>query len=102
MPSKSRDVTLPLYCALRRSHLECCIQLWSPQHRKDIDLLEKVQKRPIKIIRGLEHLCYEDRLKEFGLFGLEKRRLREDLIVAFQYFKGGLKEGRREAFYQGL
>jgi len=41
-----------------RHHLESCIQLWSPQHRKDMDVLEWVQRRATKIIREPEHLSY--------------------------------------------
>ena len=71
MDSRAREVIVPLYSTGLRPHVEYCIHFWGLQHRKDVRLLDSVQR----ILSGLEHLSYEDRLKGLGLFSQEKRRL---------------------------
>ena len=84
---RSKEVVLPLYNSLVRPHLEYAVQFWSPQLRKDIDRLERIQERATKLIYNVRHKSYQRRLEDLKLFSLEKRRLRGDLIQTFKILK---------------
>ena len=85
---KGKKLIIPLYKAIVRPHLEYCIQAWRPYCKKDIDTLERIQRRATKMIPELRDLSYEERLKECGLTTLETRRLRGDQIEVFKILNG--------------
>lgn len=77
--SRSREMTLPLYSVFVRPQPECCIHLWVPQHKRDVDLPKRVQRKTTEISERYE-VSYEDRVRELGLFS---QRLRGDFMVTF-------------------
>ena len=85
--NKGVYIILFLYKFLVRLRMEYCVQAWSPFLRKDIELLEKVQRRAIRMINGFADSDYNDRLKQLGLTTLETRLKRGDLIEAFKIIK---------------
>ena len=95
--SRVREVVFPLCSALVRPHLEYCTQAWGSQHKKDVELLDQVQRMATKMVRGLEHLSYENRLKEPRLFSLEEVPGR--LHCGLPALAGSLQAGDGLTFY---
>ena len=81
---KDLRIMLNLYKTLVRPHVEYCVSAWSPYYKKDKELLEKVQRRFTKMIKGMKGKSYEERLQKLNLWSLEERRNREDLIEVFK------------------
>ena len=85
---KEKHLIVPMYKAIVRPHLQYCIQAWRPYRKKDIDNLERIQRRATKMIPELRDLSYECRLLQSGLTTLETRRLRGDQTEVFKIVNG--------------
>jgi len=77
--------------------VEYCVQFWAPQFNKDEELLERVQQKATKMMRGLEHVSCEERLRELGLFSL-KRRLTDDVINVCKVLRAGVENMGPDSF----
>ena len=103
--SRAREVKRSPPTPLSRSepHLEYCVQFWAPQYKRDMELLECIQQRATKIMRGLKHLSYEARLRELGLFSLEKGKIfflsfGGNLINVYKNLETGCQDNRGRFF----
>lgn len=84
--------------ALVKPHWKYSVQFWIPQYKRDVDILERVQQRDTKTLKGLEHLSQEERLRGLELVSLEKKRLRGNLINVHNYLKRACKDDEARVF----
>ena len=96
--SRSREVIVPLYSALVRPHLECCVHFGPLTTRRTLRCWSMSREGR----RGwcLDNKSYKGRLRELGLFSLEKRRLRGEVLALYNYLKGGCSEAAVGLFSQ--
>jgi len=99
--SQSREVTVPPYTALVPPHHEYSVQCCVPQYKQDIKVLECVQRRVIKMMKGLKGKIYKEGLRAVGLFSLEKRKVRGEIITVGSFHTGGNGEGGADLFLVG-
>ena len=85
---RSKSTLIPLYKTFVRSRMEHAVAAWSPWLKRDIDELEKVQKRLVRALSDVHGDSYEEKLRQAGLTSLKKRRERGDLIEAYKVLHG--------------
>lgn len=90
MASRVREVTVPFCSTLAPSG--ALHSSLGPQNKEDLELSEQVQRRSTKMVRGLEFLSYEEKMRGFDLFRSDKKKLQEDIVVTFQYLKRANKK----------
>ena len=85
--NRDAQIWIKLYTCYVRPHLEFAIPVWSPYMQKDINRLEKVQRRATKLIHKLRSNTYDERCRTLGIQQLIDRRIRGDLIQMFKINK---------------
>ena len=95
---KSKEVVIQLFNSYVRPYLEYCVQAWRPYHKHNINILEAVQRRATKLVPGLKHLSYSDRLKNLNMFSVERRFIRGDMIEIYKMLKGQVSLNFNEFF----
>ena len=82
------NLTRLLYCIFVRPRLEFCSTVWNPNHKGDIELIEKVQRRATKIPHETKRQNYKQRIIQFNLQNLKERRDRDDFIQQYKFING--------------
>ena len=96
--ARNPEILLTLYKSLVRPHLEHCVQAWAPFLQQDKDTLKTLQRRVTRTVSGFRHLSYPQRLEALGLFSLDRRRLRGDIIETFTILMGSTDLDPEELF----
>jgi len=84
----NKEEFLVMYKSFVRTHLEYCVQSWNPYFVKDEEVLEKIQRRATKCVKGTKNKKYTEKLRDLGLTTLKRGRIRGDLIETYKILTG--------------
>jgi len=97
--SRSKEVVILLYSVLVWPHLEYCVQFWAPQFKRNVKVLDYVQRRATNLVKGLEGMSYEEQPKQTAC--LIWRTLRGNLMALYSFLRRGSGQGDADSFSLG-